>query len=181
MAIFGAITTVYAQPTGAMANFLVAALFLWVVFFSNTWSIMPWTVSAEISSAPLREKTLAIGAWSGFGVGLAIGFVVPYMQNAEYGNLGGKIAFVWMGFSIVSGIWVYFFVPELKNRSLEEVDYMYAAGVSVRQFGAYDTTELLEQKKREHGTAEDMVGKPIDGDEKDLKHVGSHIAHLEHA
>jgi hypothetical protein len=75
------------------------------------------TVAAEISSNPLREKTLAVGSWSGFGVGLAVGFVSPYIQNPEYAGLGGKIGFLWMAFSIVSGIYVFFFVPELKGRS----------------------------------------------------------------
>lgn len=40
----------------------------------------------------MREKTLGVGAASGFAVGLIISFVTPYIQNAEYGNLGGKIA-----------------------------------------------------------------------------------------
>jgi hypothetical protein len=73
------------------------------------------TVAAEVSSNPLREKTLAVGSWSGFGVGLAVGFVSPYIQNPEYAGLGGKIGFIWMAFSIISGVYVYFFLPELKG------------------------------------------------------------------
>lgn len=38
------------------------------------------TVAAEISANPLREKTLAVASWSGFGVGLAVGFVSPYSK-----------------------------------------------------------------------------------------------------
>jgi SP family sugar:H+ symporter-like MFS transporter len=83
MAIIGGITTAYPQPTGGLATFLVVALFVWVAIFSNTWSIIPWTVGAEISSNPLREKTLALASWSGFGVGLAVGFVVPYSELYE--------------------------------------------------------------------------------------------------
>lgn len=82
MAIIGAITTAFTTPTGAYANLLVVSLFLWVAFFSNTWSPIPWTVAAEISSNALREKTLAAASWSGFGVGLAVGFVVPYSKTA---------------------------------------------------------------------------------------------------
>jgi SP family sugar:H+ symporter-like MFS transporter len=92
------------------------------------------TVAAEISSNPLREKTLAVGSWSGFGVGLAVGFVSPYsmsifnlyqeptltkpVQNPEYAGLGGKIGFIWMAFSIISGVYVWFFLPELKGTSV---------------------------------------------------------------
>jgi SP family sugar:H+ symporter-like MFS transporter len=174
MAVLGAITTKFAAPTGSYANFLVASLFLWVAFFANTWSIIPWTVAAEIASSPLREKTLAAASWSGFGVGLAVGFIVPYseyqaalwaslmaVQNAEYGNLGGKIAFIWMGFSIISGAFVYFFLPELKGRSLEELDYMFEARIATRKFASYDSTSMLEAKRREHHTeVEDIREEP---------------------
>lgn len=81
MAILGGITTAFAAPVGAYANFLVASLFIWVAIFANTWSPVPWIIAAEIASGPLREKTLAIASWSGFGVGLAVGFVVPYSES----------------------------------------------------------------------------------------------------
>ncbi|KAK8843942.1 hypothetical protein IAR55_006734 [Kwoniella newhampshirensis] len=178
MAVFGTISAVATVPTGNLANFLVASLFLYIAFFSNTWSVMPWTVSAEISAAPLREMTLAIGAWSGFGVGLIVVFVSPYLQHAEYAGLGGKIAFVWMGFSIISGIWVFFMVPELKNRSLEELDYMFEARVPIRKFKSFDTTELLAQKKREHGT--DRVASVIIDEKTDLEPTSEPVKRLEY-
>jgi hypothetical protein len=44
MAILGAITTAFVQPTGVYANLLVASLFLWTAVFANTWSPIPWCV-----------------------------------------------------------------------------------------------------------------------------------------
>jgi SP family sugar:H+ symporter-like MFS transporter len=55
---------------------------------------------------------------------------------------------------LISGIFVFFFLPELKGRSLEELDYMFEAHIPTRQFKAYDTTSMLEEKRREHGHAE---------------------------
>lgn len=153
MAIIGAITTVFAAPKGAYANLLVASLFLWVAIFANTWSIIPWTVAAEIPSNPLREKTLALASWSGFGVGLAVGFIVPYIQDAQYGDLGGKIGFLWMAWSIIAGLFVFFFLPELKGRSLEELDYMFESGVSTHAFRKFDSSEMLASKRQEHRTS----------------------------
>lgn len=150
MAIMGAVATVSATPTGSLANLMVAALFIWVAFFANTWSPIPWTVAAEVSSGPLREMTLALASWSGFGVGLIVTFIVPYIQNAEYANLGGKIAFIWMGFSIISGFYAFFMVPELKGRSLEELDYMFEARIGTLKFKKYDTSDMLAQKRVEH-------------------------------
>lgn len=105
--------------------------------FCVTWGPGIWIVAAETGSNVLREKSLALGAWSGFSIGLITNLVTPYMQNAEYGNLGGRIGFVWMGFSFVSIIWVWFFVPELKQRTLEEVDEMFAQRLPTRKFRNY--------------------------------------------
>lgn len=44
MAVLGAITTAFVQPTGHWANLLVASLFLWTAVFANTWSPIPWYV-----------------------------------------------------------------------------------------------------------------------------------------
>jgi MFS transporter, SP family, sugar:H+ symporter len=79
MLIVGIIVVVTAgAPTGALANLLVACFFIWVAVFSVSWSPMPWTISAEIGASALREKTLAVGAFAGFAVGLLTSFVVPY-------------------------------------------------------------------------------------------------------
>ncbi|BEI83415.1 hypothetical protein CcaverHIS002_0400190 [Cutaneotrichosporon cavernicola] len=152
MGIIGAVSTVYKTPTGGAANLLVASLFLWISFFSNTWSPMPWTVAAEISSGPLREMTLALASFSGFGVGLIVTFVSPFIQ--ETAGLGGKIAFIWMGFSVVSGVYAFFLVPELKGRSLEELDYMFEARIPTRKFNKFDSAVMMEEKRREHVKAE---------------------------
>jgi hypothetical protein len=54
-------------------------------------SSQTWIVSAEVSSQHLREKTLSVSAFWGFGVSLIINFVSPYIQNAGYGNLQGRV------------------------------------------------------------------------------------------
>jgi hypothetical protein len=51
-----------------------------------------------------------------------------------------------------SGVFVYFFLPELKGRSLEELDYMFEAGVATRSFRIFDTSDLVAGKRREHDT-----------------------------
>ncbi|KAL8279447.1 hypothetical protein RQP46_008259 [Phenoliferia psychrophenolica] len=115
----GGITAVTPQPVGARANACVALM------------------AAELPSEALRDKTLAIGAFGGYIVGMIIGFVNPYMQNPEYGNLGGKVGFIYGGMSVVSIVFCYCFVPELKGRTLEEVDWMFQKGVPLRQMSTY--------------------------------------------
>jgi hypothetical protein len=37
---------------------------------------------AETPSAALREKSMGLGAWAGFGVGMTVNFVQPYISAA---------------------------------------------------------------------------------------------------
>ncbi|KAK7027536.1 hypothetical protein VNI00_015170 [Paramarasmius palmivorus] len=125
------------KPTGALGRLTLAAVFIWVLIFACTWGPMPWTISSEVSSNRLREKTLATAAWSGFGVGLLSNLLVPYIQDAQYGNLQGKIGFMWAGFSVAAIVFCYLFVPELKGRTLEELDVLFHEKVPTRKFSSY--------------------------------------------
>lgn len=71
---------------------------------------------------------------------LLITYVNPYVQDEGYGNLGARIGFVYGGCSFLALLWVYFFLPELKGRSLEELDEMFESRVPTRKFRKYVCT-----------------------------------------
>jgi hypothetical protein len=53
-----------------------------------------------------------------------VGVIVPYMIDPGYGNLGSKVFFIWGGLCACSIFWAYFFVPETRGLTLEQVDKM---------------------------------------------------------
>ena len=53
-----------------------------------------------------------------------IGFVTPYMVDAQYGNLKSKVFFVWGATCTACVVFAYFLVPETKGLSLEQVNSM---------------------------------------------------------
>ncbi|KAL8280303.1 hypothetical protein RQP46_007220 [Phenoliferia psychrophenolica] len=121
-------------------------IFIWYFVFGLVWSPLTWIVSTEVCSARVREPTLTLATFMGFGVGLAINLVSPYIQDAQYGNLGGSIGFIWGGFTVISIPWVYFLVPEMKGLSLERLDYLFDQGVPTRRFqnweGSFEDEEI---------------------------------------
>lgn len=133
----GGITKAFPVLTDSQRNACVGLIFVWLIAFTQSWTNIPWTVSAELPSNRLRDKTLTIGAWGGYGVGLIITFVNPYMQDAQFGNLGGGVGFVYGAISFVSVAFVYFFMPELKGITLETVDAMFDAGIPPRKMGTH--------------------------------------------
>lgn len=46
------------------------------------------------------------------------------MVDPSYGNLGPKVFFIWGGLCGCSVFWAYFFVPETRGLTLEQVDKM---------------------------------------------------------
>lgn len=55
-----------------------------------------------------------------------IAVITPYLVGTEPGdaNLGPKVFFLWGSLCILSVTFTYFFVPEMKGLSLEQIDKM---------------------------------------------------------
>ena len=50
---------------------------------------------------------------------------MPYLLNAPYANLQSKVGFIYGSCSALAALFVFMFIPELKNRSFEEVDILF--------------------------------------------------------
>ena len=105
------ITYSYPVLTKNLQNACIGLIFVWLIAFCLSWTNIPWTISSELPSNRLRDRTLTIGAWGGYGVGLIVTFVNPYLQDAQYANLGGGVGFVYGPISFVAAVFCYFFVP----------------------------------------------------------------------
>jgi hypothetical protein len=73
-----------------------------------------------------------------------VSFTVPYLLNAPYANLGPKVGFIYGSFAVLSVVVTYFMIPEMKGRSLEEVDELFASGVSLRAFDRVGRTNVAD-------------------------------------
>ena len=94
---------------------------------------------SEIASLRLRARTqglanivLAVVQW-------LIGFIFPYMFNPDKANMGGKEGFIFGGLSFPCILFLWFYQPETRGRTYEELDEMFMAEVPARQFKKYQT------------------------------------------
>jgi hypothetical protein len=62
---------------------------------------------------------------------------VPYMVNPDKANLKGKVGFVFGGLSAAATVWSFFYIPELKGRTFNEIDEMFEKRVPPRKMGSY--------------------------------------------
>lgn len=95
-------------------------------------------MAAEVGTGQLRERTLFLASMGSFVTSVPINFANPYVQS----DLRGAVTFIYGGFSVVAVIWVWFMIPETKNRSLEELDEMFQALVPTRGFKEHVCTGL---------------------------------------
>lgn len=94
-------------------------------------------VTAEVPTLYLREKTITIGTFMGYCVSVIVTFVSPYIQDQGYGNLQGRIGFVYGGVSVATVLWGLFVLPETGSRNLEELDELFEKRISVWRFSSY--------------------------------------------
>ncbi|WRT68121.1 uncharacterized protein IL334_005096 [Kwoniella shivajii] len=134
--IVSILTTAFADPSSSVQKASIALIFLWYASFGAQ-SPLIWIVTAEAAPTRNREKVLGLATFCGFGVQLIITFVAPYLQDPGFGNLGSKIGFIWGAFSLINIAFVFFFVPETKGHSLEQLDYLYENRVATRKFKGY--------------------------------------------
>lgn len=50
---------------------------------------------------------------------------MPYLLDAPYADLGSKVGFIYGTFSVLAAGFAFLYIPELKNRSFEEVDILF--------------------------------------------------------
>jgi hypothetical protein len=70
-----------------------------------------------------------------------INFVNPYVQA----EIGGRTAIIYGSFSVAAMVFVYFWLPETRDRSLEELDEMFQQKVPTAQFKDYVCTGIGAQ------------------------------------
>ncbi|KAK8120010.1 uncharacterized protein PG998_004636 [Apiospora kogelbergensis] len=91
-------------------------------------------------------------------------FTAPYFINPDSLNWGPKYGYIWAPSCFITAIWVYFYLPEAKDRTLEQIDEMFEARVPARKFRGYQCTGSHAATKKEkeadmpHATHEEGDG-----------------------
>ncbi|KAK4913614.1 hypothetical protein LTR66_017198 [Elasticomyces elasticus] len=99
----------------------VAFLLFYMFSFGATWGPIPWALPSEIFPSSLRAKGVALSTCSNWLNNFIIGLITPpLVQDTGYG------AYVFFAvFCVLAGLWTFFFVPETKGRTLEQMDHVF--------------------------------------------------------
>jgi len=110
--------------TPSAAKGAALGLFTYIAAFGATWLPLPWLYPAEINPLRTRAKANAVSTCSNWLFNFLIVMVTPVMiANISWGT--------YLFFAVINACFIpiiYFFYPETKKRSLEEIDLIFAKG-----------------------------------------------------
>ena len=110
------------NPTTVKAE--IAFICFYIFFFATTWGPGAWVVIGEIFPLPIRSRGVGLSTASNWLWNCIIAVITPYMVDADKGNLGPKVFFIWGSLCVICLIYSYFLIPETKGLTLEQVDRM---------------------------------------------------------
>jgi len=123
--------------TAATGKVIVGVSVVYIFVYNGAICPFSWLSGGEAPSQRLRSYTFGLAAAIGFlGAWLAT-FTAPYFINPSALNWGPKYGYIWFPSSLLAALFIYLYLPELKNRSLEEIDEMFEARLPARKFRGY--------------------------------------------
>ena len=126
------------NATRVAATWAQCALMLLCTFVYDL-SLGPfcYVLLAEVSSARLRGFTIALATVACFVWSVVFAVVIPYAMNEDQGNWRGKMGFLFSGLAGLSAVWCFFYLPETRGRTFEELDVLFERKVDSRRFSRY--------------------------------------------
>ncbi|KAH8904143.1 general substrate transporter [Coniochaeta sp. PMI_546] len=136
------VAVVYDKKPGEIVTgqVLVAMSCLYMMSYSGLIASYAWLAGGEIPSQRLRSYTFGLAAAVGFFAAWLTTFTAPYFINPASLNWGPKYGYIWFPSCLIGALWVFFFLPETKGRTLEEIDEIFEAKTPARKFRSYQCT-----------------------------------------
>ncbi|KAL4947218.1 general substrate transporter [Aspergillus filifer] len=123
----------------ATGRTLIALTALFMFSYNGCVGAASYPVATELVSSRLRAWTVGTATSLGYLLAWLTNFCTPYFINPENLNWGAQYGYIWAASNAICIIFFYFCIPEMKGRSLEELDEIFAARVPARKFRAYRT------------------------------------------
>ncbi|CAI6338885.1 unnamed protein product [Periconia digitata] len=110
----------------AAVKAMIAFICLNISAFATTWGPCAWVVIGEIFPLTIRARGVGLSTASNWFWNCIIGIITPYLvsNEANSAKLGSNVFFMWGGLCCISFLFAFFFVPETKGLTLEQVDKM---------------------------------------------------------
>lgn len=130
------------NPSGESLAITVAVFLVLVqCIFKLSLGPTTYVVVAEVSSSRVRAQTIVLGR-----AVYVMGVIIVQQLNPRFlnstddaWNLGATTGFFYFALCFIWAVWIFFCLPETRNRSFADLDYLFQKKVNARKF---TTTEV---------------------------------------
>lgn len=133
---------------------IVGLAIVYICGYNGMIAAYAWLAGGEIPSQRLRSYTFGVAAAVGFAGAWLATFTAPYFINPDALDWGPEYGesnhlnhqeesanpfkgWIWGPSCFITVLWVYLYLPEIKDRTLEEIDEMFQVGLPARRFRRY--------------------------------------------
>ncbi|SCU82871.1 LAMI_0C01200g1_1 [Lachancea mirantina] len=106
-------------------NCMIVFACFYIFCFATTWAPIAYVIISESYPLRIKGKAMAVASACNWLWGFLIAFFTPFITTA----INFYYGYVFMGCMVFAYFYVFFFVPETKGLTLEEVNEMYEEGV----------------------------------------------------
>jgi sugar porter (SP) family MFS transporter len=132
------LSTLIPHGNPARLGLVAFFVFLFAAFYSPGEGPVPFTYSAEVFPLSHREVGMGFAVATCLGWAAVLGITFPFILS----RLGTVGAFgLYAGFNVLAFVMIFFLVPETKQRTLEELDYVFAVPTS--KFVNHQVTQVV--------------------------------------
>ncbi len=122
------------DPSGPGAA--IAFIFIYSFGYALFFNAMVWVVPVELFPFFLRSKGLGLAVFCKAVVAIVLAQITPIAIQ----NVGWKYYALFIGSNFFAGIIYYFFLPETKGKSLEEIAELFGDALATEQLEDIDTS-----------------------------------------
>ncbi|KAL2258160.1 hypothetical protein VTK26DRAFT_8644 [Humicola hyalothermophila] len=113
----------------AAANATIAFIFIFGIVFSFGWTPLQSMYIAETLPTATRAKGTAVGNFASS----AASTVLQYASGPAFGDIGYYFYIVFVFWDLIEAAVIYFYFPETKDRTLEELEEVFSAPNPVKK------------------------------------------------
>jgi SP family general alpha glucoside:H+ symporter-like MFS transporter len=135
----------------AVATTQAVLTLVWTFVFQLSIGQLGWALPAEVGSTRLRQRTVCLARNTYYIAFVIAQTLQPFFMNPTQWNLKGYTGFFWGTTALLTYVWAFFRLPETKNRTYEELAWLFAEKTPARDFA---TTEV----NIDHAEQERLLG-----------------------
>ncbi|KAI8625282.1 MFS transporter [Xylariaceae sp. FL1651] len=125
------------DPGSAATGRVVVAFIGLFTFFYVAYAPYAWLLGGEYPNSALRGYCFGFATALNFFGNFLGTLTAPYFINPASLGWGPKYGYIWFGSNFIVAVFAYLFLPETRDRTLEEIHEMFENKVPARKFKTY--------------------------------------------